>query len=118
MPNFRPDARLHRPAEYMAAFKGRRIASGALFVVYSPRTINHTTGQSRLGMVISKRNARRAVSRNAIKRVIREAYRLRHSSLPHKDLVFRLVRPIPDASLNRLKRLVRSEVDKLLDKVL
>lgn len=118
MPKFRPDARLHRPAEFIAAFKGKIITRGALFVVYSPRKINHTEAVSRLGMVIAKRNARLAVSRNAIKRVIREVYRLRRSELPAKDLVIRLAKPIPDVSLKRLKLMVRTEVNQLLDRII
>lgn len=119
MSKYGPDTRLHRPAEYIAAFKGKSIARGALFVVYSPRKINHAKIDqvSRLGMVISKRNARLAVSRNAIKRVIREAYRQRRNDLPKKDLVFRLVKPIPNTSLTRLKLLIRSEVDSLFDRI-
>lgn len=114
---FRPNVRLHRPAEYIAAFRGKCIARGALFAVYSPRRSTYQQPVSRLGMVIGKRNAPLAVSRNTIKRVIRESYRLRRSSLPNKDLVFRLVKPIPDTSLRQLKLLVRNEVNKLLEKV-
>lgn len=117
MPKFRPDARLHCPAEFIAAFKGKIIARGALFVVYSPRKINHAKPVSRLGMVIAKRNARLAVSRNAIKRVIREAYRLRRKDLPNKDLVFRLAKPIPNISLRQLKLMVRNDVNQLLDRI-
>lgn len=117
MPKYRPDARLHRPAEFISAFKGKIITRGALFVVYSPRKINQTESISRLGLVIAKRNARLAVSRNAIKRVIREAYRLRRNNLPAIDLVFRLVKPIPDVSLKQLKLMVRAEVDQILDRI-
>lgn len=115
MSKFRPDARLHSPAEFIAAFKGKIIARGALFVVYSPR--NHTSSVSRLGMVIAKRNASLAVSRNAIKRVIRETYRQRRKDLPVKDLVFRLAKPIPDVSLTQLKSLVNAEVNQLLNRI-
>ncbi len=116
MPSVYPSAaRLHRPSEYAAALKGRRIARGALFVVSSPR--ESTGGPARLGMVVPKRLVPLAVTRNAIKRVIREAFRLRRDTLPAADLVFRLVKRPSAASLTALKRQVRTEVDTLLQRI-
>ncbi|WP_322995795.1 ribonuclease P protein component [Castellaniella sp.] len=114
--DFPSAARLHRPSEYAAALKGRRIARGALFVVSRPRTV--ADSPARLGLVVPKRYAPLAVTRNAIKRVLREAFRLQRSHLPDGDLVFRLVnRPSP-ASLTQLKRDVRAEADQLLGKIM
>jgi len=113
--DFPSAARLHRPSEYAAALKGRRIARGALFIVSSPR--QSAGGPARLGLVVPKRHAPLAVTRNAIKRVIREAFRLQRAGLPDGDLVFRLVsRPAP-ASLTALKRQVRAEADALLGRL-
>ena len=112
-------ARLHSPSEYALALKGKRLARGALFVVSSPRQFPATPPLStpRLGLVIANRFAARAVTRNAIKRVIREAFRLRRHALPSRDLVFRLQTRLPDQSLTELKRHVRQEVDLLLDQI-
>jgi len=63
----------------------RRSADGYLF--YMARRVR---GPARLGIVISRRHARLAVTRNAIKRTIREAFRLEQSGLGPIDL---LVRP-------------------------
>ena len=112
---FPPAARLHRPSEYAAALKGRRVARGALFVVSSPR--ESAEGPARLGLVVPKRYASLAVTRNAIKRVLREAFRLRRATLPEGDLVFRLVSRPPAASLTVLKRQVRAEADALLARI-
>ncbi|HEX7386770.1 MAG TPA: ribonuclease P protein component [Castellaniella sp.] len=116
MPSAFPSAvRLHRPSEYAAALKGRRIARGALFVVSSPRSV--ASGPARLGLVVPKRQVPLAVNRNAIKRVVREAFRLRRAGLPDGDWVFRMVsRPAP-GSLTALKRQVRTEVDALLARI-
>ncbi|MER1966565.1 ribonuclease P protein component [Castellaniella sp. GW247-6E4] len=112
---FPPAARLHRPSEYALALKGPRVARGAMFVVTRPREAQ--TGPARLGMVVPKRQAPLAVTRNAIKRVVREAFRLRRAELPPGDLVFRLVaRPEP-ASLTVLKRRARAEADALLRRI-
>jgi len=115
---FTPAARLHRPSEYAASLKGKRIARGALFVVTTPRSPVEETGQARLGLIIAKRFAARAVTRNAIKRVIREAFRLRRHNLPLRDYVFRLHSKVGPLTLTELKKLVRAETDLLLDKAM
>src|SRR5690606_27098854 len=100
-------ARLHRPSEYASALKGRRLARGALFVVMTPRNNEALDGQgSRLGLIIAKRFAARAVTRNAIKRVLREAYRQKRHLLPERDLVFRLHSRIGPVTLTQLKKQV------------
>lgn len=112
---FPPTARLHRPSEYALALKGRRVARGAMFVVMRPR--EPQPGPARLGMVVPKRQVPHAVARNAIKRVLREAFRQRRAELPPGDLVFRLVsRPAP-SSLTALKRQTRTEAEALLDRI-
>lgn len=112
-----PAARLHRPSEYAAALKGRRVARGALLVVSTPREQTDPDAQARLGLIISKRFAARAATRNAIKRVIREAFRQRRQSLPRRDFVFRLHSPVAPVSLTQLKKQLRAEADALLDRV-
>ena len=107
------DARLHRPSEYAAALKGRRVARGALFVLNIPRE-SDANAPARLGMIVAKRLARRAVTRNAIKRVLREAFRAQRHTLPQRDFVFRLVAPVEPSSLTQLKKQVRAEADSLL----
>jgi ribonuclease P protein component len=115
-------ARLHRPSEYASALKGKRLARGALFVVTTPRPANIENPASepiaRLGLIIAKRHANRAVTRNAIKRVIRDAFRKRRHELPPRDLVFRLHSKAPTVSLSELKAVVRAEVDTLLDRAM
>jgi len=51
-------------------------------------------GPARLGILISRRHSRKAVRRNAIKRSVREAFRLEQPQLGPVDL---LVRPPYDA---------------------
>ncbi|MBU2711683.1 ribonuclease P protein component [Zooshikella harenae] len=47
---------------------------------------------SRLGVIVSKKIAKKAVQRNRIKRLFRESYRLTHNKLPAIDIVI-LARP-------------------------
>lgn len=109
-------ARLHRPSEYASALKGKRLARGALFVVTTPRNATADTDLicARLGLIIAKRFAAKSVTRNAIKRVIREAFRQKRHELPARDLVFRLHSKVRPHTLTELKKQVRSEIDVLL----
>lgn len=119
--SFPSAARLHRPSEYVNVLKGRRIARGALFVLNASKTqhapdATQAQAQPRLGLIVSKRLAPNAVTRNTIKRVIREAFRHKQSRLAPRDYVFRLHSPVKFASATQLKRAVRKEADALLDK--
>jgi ribonuclease P protein component len=49
-------------------------------------------GHPRLGFVISKKNVRRAVKRNRVRRIIRESFRLNQHNLPAVDMII-LARP-------------------------
>lgn len=113
-------ARLHRPSEYASALKGKRLARGALFVVTTPRSApaDADIDCARLGLVIAKRFAAKSVTRNAIKRVIREAFRQKRHELPARDLVFRLHSKVGPFTLTELKILVRGEIDVLLNRAM
>lgn len=115
---FPATARLHSPTEYAQALKGKRVARGALFVVTSPRIPYSTdhTSTARLGLIIPKRYANKAVTRNTIKRVLRESFRHKRNQLTPTDYVFRLHSKVPPSSLTQLKKLVRQEADTILSK--
>ncbi|MGH8843687.1 MAG: ribonuclease P protein component [Advenella sp.] len=105
-------ARLHRPSEFTNLLRGRRVSRGALF------TLNHAQPSpplpeptARLGMIIAKRFAVRATTRNTIKRVIRESFRHHRLNLPAADYLVRLHGKIEPCSLTVLRQRVRQEVD-------
>lgn len=109
-------ARLLRPTEFAAALGGKRIARGAYFVVTSARSLPDTGEPgpepiARLGLIIAKRFAQRASTRNALKRVLREAFRVRRAELVAGDYVVRLHRRIEPCSLTVLKAAARLEAD-------
>lgn len=70
---------------------------------------------ARLGVVVAKRFAPRAVTRNTIKRVTRELFRV--SPLPAIDCIVRLARPVNTkqgpATTAALKAALRAEIMKL-----
>lgn len=42
---------------------------------------------SRIGVSVAKRNIKKAVTRNKLKRIIKESFRLKHQVLPSVDIV-------------------------------
>ena len=109
-------ARLHRPTEFSAALSGRRVARGVYFVVTAKVVVSSEqlcAGPpiARLGLIMAKRFAQHASTRNALKRVVREAFRSCRLSLPAADYVVRLNRRIEAISLTALKRAARQEAD-------
>jgi ribonuclease P protein component len=136
--SFPKTARLRSPAEFAPALKGRRLAKGALFVLsatslHAPVAVPVApVGEqaadtdaiqpdatpvaqiaigARLGLVIGKRNAPLSVSRNTLRRVLREAFRHVRLQLPPRDYVVRLHSRIAQGSLTSLKQLARAEAD-------
>ena len=71
---------------------------------------------SRLGLAVPKKNAKRSVDRNRIKRLIREAFRQspKDSHLASVDLVVKLHAPIGKKTRKRLReserRLIRQQL--------
>lgn len=83
--------------------------------VFELRLRDNAESGARLGLVIPKRLAKRAVLRNRLKRLIREAFRMSRPSLPAKDLVFHLARPLGNTSSDsELNAVWRREVESLL----
>ncbi|MES2295563.1 MAG: ribonuclease P protein component [Pseudomonadota bacterium] len=104
--------RIVKTDEFSSVFRLRPAHKSAHFVLYTrPSTLEH----ARLGVVVAKRFAPRAVTRNTIKRVTRELFRL--SALPAVDCIVRLARPVNSkdgpATNRALKLQVREEVARL-----
>ena len=103
--------RLHEADEFSAVFASRRVLRGSRF------DLHYSTGSNsgaRLGLIIGKKLARRAVHRNLLKRLAREVFRRARPTLPTYDLVLRLARS-PGESLGDESRLAwRSDVEQLL----
>lgn len=63
-----------------------------------------TRGYPRLGLVVSKKNVKRAVDRNRFKRLVRESIRLRQDHLPSVDIVVLARRGVQDIDNETLHR--------------
>jgi ribonuclease P protein component len=92
--------RLRKTDEYSSVFSFRRVLRGRfLNVHYQP----NSRSTARVGVVVAKKLARRAVLRNLVKRICREVFRTRREALPRLDLVIRLSAPAAGASRAELR---------------
>jgi ribonuclease P protein component len=82
--DFPPESRLLSPASFRRVFEKAGKSSDNRFTVLY-RT--NDRGRARLGLAVSKKNAKRAVDRNRIKRVIRESFRTNQAKLDSLDIV-------------------------------
>jgi ribonuclease P protein component len=110
-------ARLLKTDEFSSVFRLRPWRRSPHFVLYG----KPSGTQARLGLVIGKKQAPRAVTRNLIKRLAREAFRLRRAELGGWDILLRLHAKIdrkamPSASSPPLRALVGSELEALFDR--
>ena len=76
---FRPHEHLCDPKDFRRAFDRRKTTSDDVLIVYAyPNGLTH----ARIGISVGKKKVKTAVGRNAIKRAIREAFRLNKASIP------------------------------------
>jgi len=104
--------RIVKTDEFSSVFRLRPAQKTAHFVLY---TRSNELPHARLGVVVAKRFAPRAVTRNTIKRVTRELFRI--SPLPAIDCIVRLARPVNTkqgpATTAALKAVLRAEIARL-----
>jgi len=92
-------------AAVAATLKGGKVVRAARFHVYRLAT---SLGYPRLALVVPKRLAPRAVTRNRIRRLVREAFRMHQEQLGALDCVVRLMKAPGDAPVTR------AEIEALL----
>ena len=110
--DFAPERRILKTDEFSSVFRLRPVQRTAHFVLYaSPNQLPN----ARLGIVVAKRFAPRAVTRNTIKRVARELFR--QSLFVNVDFIVRLSKPVNSkagpATQAQLKRELKTEITRL-----
>jgi ribonuclease P protein component len=81
---FAPRQRLLSPKDYERVYAlRRRLSDGYFSVNFAPAA----TGQPRLGLSVGAKMVGNAVSRNRVKRTVRESFRQHQHLLPPVDLV-------------------------------
>lgn len=85
---FRRDYRLTRKDQFDRVLSSRTIhlRCGCFRLYASP----NDEKSARLGLIVGKRQLKRAVDRNRVKRVLRETFRINRSVLPGFDIVVQL----------------------------
>lgn len=82
---FNKSLRLLTAKDYKPVFDNAKYKVSSQQLLFLSRP--NQRSNSRLGLVIAKKNVRLAVQRNRIKRVIRESFRLHQAELPALDIV-------------------------------
>jgi len=102
--------RLVTKAEFKSVFdNAQKISQKHLLVLYKPNQYLY----SRLGLVVAKRFANKAVSRNRIKRVLRESFRHSFENLKGMDII--IIARYQCDTLTKHK--LREGIDKLWEKL-
>lgn len=107
---FPRSARLLAKADFDALFRaGQSVGSNFFRALVLPSKTTHV----RLGITVPKRIVVYAHDRNRIKRLLREAFRMRRSELPMIDLVILARNGILSAS----DEMLRNDINKLFNRV-
>jgi ribonuclease P protein component len=108
---FPPTARVLRKVDFEAIYRhGRRHGNSHFSLTVHPNEL----ATARLGMAIAARTVGKAVSRNRLRRIIRESFRCVREDLPSVDIIVGARAAARDASASEL----RTSLERLWNKVL
>jgi ribonuclease P protein component len=93
--------RLNKPDDYKKVF-AKPVKSGDQY--FTLLAIRNDLDHPRLGLAIAKKQIKKAVHRNVIKRAVRENFRIRQHSLGNMDIVVLARREAIDAPRETLSR--------------
>ncbi|MEQ1487883.1 MAG: ribonuclease P protein component [Methylotenera sp.] len=103
-------AKMIKTDDFSSVFNFRkRISTQYLAMHYQPNLHN----KARLGLVVGKKTAKLAVSRNYMRRVLREFFRLKQHEICHVDLIIRVQKKFNKSDFIQIKQ----EFDMLITKI-
>lgn len=107
---FTKEAKLIKTDEFSSVFNFRkRISAKFLALHYQPNSV----GRARLGLVVGKKIAKRAVDRNYMRRLLRELFRLQQHDIAHVDLVIRVQNKFDKENFIQIKQEFAALVAKI-----
>jgi len=109
--SFPPFLRLKTPADFQQVFTQPVKSTDRYFTLLA---IKNQLEHPRLGLAIAKKNSKRAVDRNKIKRVTRESFRLQQHELSALDIVVLARRDAANASSSQLTKSLEKHWVKLV----
>ena len=103
-------AKMIKTDDFSSVFNFRkRFSLQYLAMHYQPNTLQ----RPRLGLVVGKKTAKLAVSRNYMRRVLREFFRLNQHQICHVDLIIRVQKKFDKVDFI----LIKQEFDTLITKL-
>ncbi len=111
--SFPPTLRLKTPADFQKVFSDPVKSTDRYFTLLA---INNSSEHPRLGLAIAKKNIKKAVDRNKIKRVARESFRLQQHQLGTIDIVVLARRDAAKTSTVVLTKSLKKHWHKLVEK--
>ena len=103
-------AKMIKTDDFSSVFNFRkRFSLKYLVMHYQPNSVQ----RARLGLVVGKKTAKLAVSRNYMRRVLREFFRLNQHDICHVDLIIRVQKKFDKLDFIQIKQ----EFDTLIHKL-
>jgi ribonuclease P protein component len=94
-------AKMIKTDEFSSVFNFRKcISSQYLVMHYQPNALQ----RARLGLVVGKKTSKLAVSRNYMRRVLREFFRLNQHEVCHVDLIIRVQKKFGKVNFIQIKQ--------------
>lgn len=109
---FRPHHRLSEAGAFQSVFDENeiRVSTPEVLILAKRNDLQY----ARLGLVMRKKFVRMACDRNRIKRIFREAFRLRQPDLPGLDCVLMTRQGAHKLTRKELRRLIENAFDTLV----
>jgi ribonuclease P protein component len=107
-------AKMIKTDDFSSVFNFRkRISTQYLAIHYQPNVHQ----RARLGLVVGKKTAKLAVSRNYMRRVLREFFRTQQHDICHVDLIVRVQKKFSKVDFIQIKQEFDSLIGKLNQRV-
>ncbi len=104
------DYKLRESVEFQQVFKrNKSLRDQDWLILYRPNNLD----TARLGTAVSKKNVRKAVQRNRIKRIIRETFRKNREAMDAVDIVVLVRQGISEKSNRQLNTTINAQWQKL-----